>query len=97
LVLFDAMPGQGGGLYIQGRVQELHADSPEFRHAYLVAKKVKDETAAPMAEAADYLRPGGQRLYQVTPEKLWVNASEKGPNGVIVRDRRYEILITDIT
>ncbi len=96
LTVFDALPGQGTGLYLQGRAQELHTDTPDFRHAYNVIKKAKDETGAPLAPQTNYLLPDAQRIYRFVPEKMWFNASEKDPNGVIIRDRRYEIVLDDI-
>lgn len=90
LVLFDSRNGHGG-LYIEaqaGRVGE-----SELARAHATFKAAANH---PIGDLAAYTGASPQRLYQAVPERLWVNQSERNAQGVIVRDRRFEISLDQL-
>lgn len=89
LVLFN--PTRGGGLYIQARAKRV--GESELEQAYTTYRS----SGHPVGDLSSYAGTGVQRLYQAVPEKAWVNQSEKDAQGVIVRDRRIEIPLDQLT
>lgn len=90
LVVFDSRNGHGG-LYIQTRAGR--AEETELKHAHAIYKATANH---PIGDLSAYTGASPQRLYQAIPERLWVNQSERNANGVIIRDRRFEISLEQL-
>jgi len=91
IVIYDSTvpEGDGEGLYIQAKVQEL--DDPK---AIQFARRIK--------KGPDYIGPadeflGGaiRRVYKAIPERIWMNDAEI-KDGVFLRDYRVEVSLLDI-
>lgn len=90
IVIYDSTvpEGQGEGVYIQAKAKKLEEED-EIRHAlkYLDGRvgKKKDEEA----RIQEFQGEMPRRVYQATPEKVWMNG-EGSVNGNYV-DTRVEI------
>jgi hypothetical protein len=93
LVLFGPT-GDGGGLYIQARAQEV--DAAGLPHAVETINRQRQQTNRKPANAAMYEATRPQRLYQAIPQKCWVNLSEKDASGDIVRDHRVAVSLVTL-
>jgi|EndMetStandDraft_9_1072997.scaffolds.fasta_scaffold00547_11 hypothetical protein len=94
LVVFDSREGHGG-LFIEATAQALEtADAAQPAHQALVA--AKERLYGSMGKLTDYLAPAPQRLYLATPQKFWVNKSQRDSAGTIIADNRFEITLQDL-
>lgn len=94
LVVFDSREGHGG-LFVRALAQVIE-DGAEARLALALLAKLKERVYGRMGKVGDYLTPGGPRLFKAVPVQLWVNMSQHDEHGVIVRDYRYEIPLSDL-
>ncbi len=95
LVVFDSREGHGG-LFIRALAQVIE-DEAEVKRALKLLTRLKEPMDSRMGKATDYLMPDGQRLYKAVPVQLWINMSQRDERGVIVRDYRYEVALSDLT
>lgn len=77
--------GKGEGVYIQGTVNTLE-DKKDITEAldYLNARSSK------VSSAAEFMNDNPRRIYELTPEKIWINADSE-INGKFI-DTRERIL-----
>lgn len=94
LAIFDSRQGHGG-LFIEAEADVL-SDKAEVAAALATLTLLKERLHGAMGGPEAYADDAPQRLYRAVPRRLWVNQSEKNVDGVVVRDRRYEITITDL-
>ncbi|HSX05816.1 MAG TPA: pyridoxamine 5'-phosphate oxidase family protein [Candidatus Saccharimonadales bacterium] len=88
VVLYDAFGG--GGLYL--RADNAHAtEGDELQRAHQAFEACAARADKPIPPVPHYQGEGPERLYMATIQQLWVNANERGPDGLIIRDKRYEI------
>jgi hypothetical protein len=93
VVLYDAR--QGGGLYICAN--NAHpTDGAELQTAYAAFRACADRAGKTIAPIDHYQSDGPERIYAATVRQLWVNGNERGADGFIVRDSRYEITREDL-
>lgn len=94
LCVFDSLNGHSG-LFLSGTAVAL-TDRPAIirGHGYLQVLK-KKLFGDDLADITGYIGESPQRIYEFTPEQAWVNHSDR-QDGVIVRDRRYEITISEL-
>lgn len=87
VVLYDAF--ERGGLYIQvENPEELSGES--LQEALDINNKARARDGRP-ALGIKYYQESPQRMYRAVPTKFWTNTSERGSNGMIVKDYRFEI------
>lgn len=86
IVIYDSTvpEGQGEGVYIQAKAQEL-TDPEEIRQVRQLKKGPEHDDPAPFMDGG-----GVRRVYKATPEKLWMNDAEI-QDGVFIRDYRVEL------
>ncbi len=94
IVVFDSREGHGG-LYIQAMVRECQQE--EMQQGYVLLKRCKEQLYGTMGSLETYQGVHSQRIYKASPQKLWVNKSERDVAGAIIRDRRYEISLADLS
>ncbi len=94
VVLYDKS-NAGCGLYI--RANDAHAtEGAELSAAYEVFLACSKRVDKHIPSLEHYQGAGPERIYTATVRQLWVNGSELGADGFIVRDRRYEITQEDL-
>jgi hypothetical protein len=89
LVVFDSREGHGG-LYIKAVANAIE-DRAEAEEALIILRTLKEKVYGSMGDIDDYTGKGTQRLYRATPTNAWLNRSERSPEGVIIRDSRFEV------
>ena len=89
LAIFDSREGHSG-LFLSGSATEL-IDPQAVQHGLALLGRLKKILYGDgMADAAEYMPTGRQRIYEFIPQHAWVNHSER-QDGAIIRDSRYEI------
>ena len=90
IVFYDSTvpPGQGEGLYFSATVSEL-SDPREIQ----VARELVDGSDSSGTE--EYSGNGICRIYRAEPKNAWINTVEER-DGIIVRDYRIEIPLSDL-
>lgn len=94
LAIFDSRQGHSG-LFLGGAAKEL-TNTADLRHGFDMLQQLKQQVYGTLAARSAYAEKGQQRIYQFTPEHAWVNHSDKDTRGVIIRDRRYEVPISEL-
>lgn len=94
LSVFDSRGGHSG-LFLAGIAIELASVQKIVRGRNLLDALKKSIGAGGVAATAGYMGVAPQRIYEFTPEHIWVNHSER-QDGIIIRDRRYEIPISEL-
>lgn len=87
VVLYDAK--ERGGLFIQADNAHVLSGA-ELEVALKIHNRIREavgESVIPLS----YYTEGQQRMYTAKPIKFWVNMSEKGPDGLLIKDNRHEI------
>ena len=71
LTCFDstALPGEGGGVYIKARAEEM-TDLSEIKRAVEVLYTRKNK---PLRQAEEFVGDSVKRMYTATPEKFWIS------------------------
>ena len=95
LVLFDSREGHGG-LYIEGKAH-IAQDGSEFSYALEIFRKAKHTRGRTIPGASHFQNPSSQRLYKLTPNRLWINISVHDKDGLVVRDIRREVSVKELT
>lgn len=93
VVLYDAM--ERGGLFI--RADDAHATEGKELEIALAEhnRRRAKEGKGPLPRS--YYEDGSpQRMYMATVRQLWVNDSERGDDGQLIRDIRTEITKEDL-
>lgn len=94
LTIFDSKGGHGG-LFLSGIAEELSSQQ-KIAQGYQYIERLRQEAYGEgMAELSSYTDPGPQRIYEFTPERAWVNHSERR-NGALIFDSRYEISLQEL-
>lgn len=94
MVVFDSREGHGG-LFIQATAKPLETEA-EAKHGYETLKALKQQLYGDMGGLGLYVGDGSQRIYCAEPLKFWINKSDRNEEGVIIRDRRYEITLEQL-
>lgn len=94
LVIFDSREGHGG-LFIAAEATVID-DPTEAAQAHALLKSLKERFYGSMGELDAYLENSPQRLYRAAPYKTWLNQSERDAQGVIVKDVRYEVPVSQL-
>jgi general stress protein 26 len=94
LVVFDSRDGHGG-LYIKAKATALE-NKTDVKRALAILEPLKETFYGTMGDASHYIGDGPQRLYCAVPQQVWVNRGERNEHGLIIRDTRHEITLSDI-
>jgi len=93
VVLYDAQ--EHGGLYI--RADDAHiAEGKELQIALTAHNKRRAAEGKDPLPIEYYRGDGPQRMYIATVRQLWMNASVRDENGLLIRDERVEISKGDL-
>jgi hypothetical protein len=92
VVLYDAI--ERGGLFIEagdGRVlEDKELEMGLAVHNSLRARESKEPLSL------EYYASGPQRMWGARTKRFWVNASERGDDGLLIRDYRLEVQREDL-
>ncbi|HZM64286.1 MAG TPA: pyridoxamine 5'-phosphate oxidase family protein [Candidatus Saccharimonadales bacterium] len=97
LVIFDSREGRGG-LYIEAHAEALQTPG-DIADGHKQLKDVKQQLYGGTAGLGDpdfFNGSTPQRIYRATPQRLWVNASERNADGIYLRDKRLEISLKQL-
>jgi len=93
VVLYDAM--ERGGLFI--RADDAHvAEGHELEAALAEHNRRRSLQGNEPLSLNYYSGEAPQRMYIATTRQFWVNGAERRADGLIIRDRRYEITRQDL-
>ncbi|HSW74230.1 MAG TPA: pyridoxamine 5'-phosphate oxidase family protein [Candidatus Saccharimonadales bacterium] len=95
ITIFDSITAHGGGLYLQATARAAQPHEPAFMQAFQTFNARKAQFGAPTSPQSNY-QSGAQTLYMATPQRFWVNMSQKDENGAVIGDERIEIALSDI-
>jgi hypothetical protein len=93
IAVFDSRAGHGG-LFIKGKASPLSDQA--LRHGHSVLEERKRTQNRTMGDLERFDSTGPQRIYAATPERFWLNFSDRDGQGLVVRDRRHEITLQDL-
>lgn len=93
MVVYDR--NEKGGVYSKAeKAHELASEELEAALEVLNQKQVQEQR--PLLCREDYSQESPQRVYGAQVVGFWVNATERGTDGKIIRDRRYEIKVEEL-
>lgn len=93
VVLYDA--NQRGGVYIKAQnAQQL--DGPELAKALAVHNQLRQTRGQDALPVRYYTGSSPQRMWSAAITQLWVNGTQRGPDGHIIQDIRTEITAADL-
>lgn len=94
VVLFDSQ--QSGGLYI--RAENGHAlEGRELDEALSIHNEYRLKAGKPALPREYYTGDSPQRMWSADITQLWVNVSDRGEQGLIIKDYRREVTASDLT
>jgi hypothetical protein len=91
IVVFDSVD-KGGGLYIEADAKEVLP--AQLQSALATFNMRREQLLKEVIPASVFT--GTQQLYCAKPQKIWINMAERGTDGRIVQDHRYEVKVSDI-
>jgi len=93
VVLYDAM--ERGGLFIRADDARI-AEGQELEVALAEHNRRRSLQGNEPLSLDYYSGEAPQRMYIATTRQFWVNGAERRADGLIIRDRRYEITKQDL-
>lgn len=92
-VAFDSMHS-GGGIYLQSTARVL--SEPELTPALDIYNERRKQLLREKLSPEFFNDQGIQKLYCATPQKIWVNHSEKDEQGRVIHDERVALTLADL-
>jgi hypothetical protein len=93
VVLYEA--AKSGGLYISADDVRI-TEGDELETALKIHNKCRARDGKESVEIKDYQGEKSQRMWVATTRQFWVNGTERGTDGRIIRDVRTEITKKDL-
>jgi hypothetical protein len=94
IVLYES--NAGGGLYIKASHAK-QLEGAELEEALAIHNLMRKREGKQPIPLSYYSNKSQQRMYSAQPSNLYVNVSERGGDGYILKEYRYEISPEDLS